>query len=137
MARYGVFDPMKPRTEAPDPVTTSGPALYGKYDPAALREQARRQAERDRAALAAAQAPVITRCRPGRGPAAGGSRATVFGERLSGATSVVFGGVAAPAFTLVNDTAIVCLTPAGVGPVDVVIVHPLGDVALAAGWTYD
>ena len=57
--------------------------------------------------------PTVTSVNPGTGPLAGGNTVTITGTGFAGATSVTFGGVAATSFTVVSDTQISAVVPAG------------------------
>ncbi|HVX07592.1 IPT/TIG domain-containing protein [Humibacter sp.] len=75
---------------------------------------------------------------PGSGPASGGTTVTITGHCFTGATQVLFGGTAAARFTVVNDTTITAVTPAGSGKVDVTVVGSgdCGTSTLKGGFTY-
>ena len=80
-----------------------------------------------------APAPTVSSFAPTGGPISGGTTVTITGTGLFGATSVLFGTVAAPSFTVVSPTAIVAKAPAhAVGTVAVkVVTH--GGSASASG----
>ncbi|RJT91631.1 hypothetical protein D6T64_01480 [Cryobacterium melibiosiphilum] len=59
---------------------------------------------------------------PPTGPEAGGTTVTLTGQCFTGATAVLFGGVAATSFVVVSDTVITAVVPAGTGVVDVTVV---------------
>jgi hypothetical protein len=59
---------------------------------------------------------------PPGGPEAGGNQVTITGVCFTGATAVRFGTTPATSFTVVSDTQIVAVAPAGVGIVDVTVV---------------
>ena len=81
--------------------------------------------------------PTITNLAPTSGPAAGGTTVTITGTGFSRATSVGFGGAAAPSFVVVNDTTITAVTPAGApGAVDVLVFSPGGSAEVVHGFTY-
>lgn len=74
---------------------------------------------------------------PNTGGIAGGTAVTISGSNFTGATGATFGGNAATAFAVSNDTTITCTTPAhAAGAVPVVVTHPDGDFTLASGFTY-
>jgi hypothetical protein len=74
---------------------------------------------------------------PATGPIAGGTVVTITGIGLTGATGVLFGGVAGTAFSVVNDTRITVTTPAhAAGAVDVVVQHPAGNVTAGGAFLY-
>jgi hypothetical protein len=71
--------------------------------------------------------PVVSALSPATGPAAGGTLVTIKGRKLTGATSITFGGTAATSFTVLDDTRIVAVSPAKVaGNADVVVTTPGG-----------
>jgi hypothetical protein len=59
---------------------------------------------------------------PPGGPEAGGTEVTITGVCFTGATGVLFGATPAASFTVVSDTVIRAVTPAGIGVVDVTVV---------------
>lgn len=67
-------------------------------------------------------ATVVDDVDPGTGPVAGGTTVTITGSCFTGATAVLFDGVAATSFTVVSDVEITAVTPAGTGTVDVTVV---------------
>ncbi|RUR01400.1 IPT/TIG domain-containing protein [Labedella endophytica] len=77
---------------------------------------------------------------PDEGPLAGGSVVTITGSCFTGATGVLFGDVPATVFSVVSDTEITVLVPAGVtaGAVDVTVIGggECGDATLPGGYTY-
>ncbi|MFC5502908.1 choice-of-anchor G family protein [Lysinimonas soli] len=68
----------------------------------------------------------VTRVDPNVGPEGGGTAVTITGVCFTGATGVVFGGLPATAFTVVDDTTITVTTPPGTGLVDVTVHGSLG-----------
>ncbi|MGP3947146.1 IPT/TIG domain-containing protein [Streptomyces sp. 7N604] len=70
--------------------------------------------------------PTLTSLVPETGPAAGGTLVVLNGSGLSGATSVNFGTTPATEFSVVSDSAIAAITPAGTGTVLVTVDTPLG-----------
>lgn len=81
--------------------------------------------------------PTIDSVQPAWGPVAGGTTITITGRSLTGATSVMIGGVAASAVTVVNPTTLTAVTPSGAaGPRDVVVTTPGGSAPLAGGYAY-
>lgn len=78
----------------------------------------------------------LTGISPSSGPASGGTVVTITGTGLSCTISVTFGGVAAKSFTVVNDSTITAVTPAGSGTVDVVVNVNGTSHTLSAAFTY-
>jgi IPT/TIG domain len=70
--------------------------------------------------------PVVSSLSQSSGPKAGGPSINVRGSGFSGATQVLFGTVPATSFTVVSDTKITAIAPAGTGTVDVVVTTPNG-----------
>ncbi|MDR3673377.1 MAG: IPT/TIG domain-containing protein [Holophaga sp.] len=69
--------------------------------------------------------PNVTGITPSSGPAAGGTTVTLTGTGFMGASSVPFGSTAATSFTVVSDTKVTAVTPAGsAGSVAVTVVNP-------------
>jgi hypothetical protein len=60
-----------------------------------------------------AKKPSVISVSPSQGPAAGGVAVTITGKHLKGAKSVTFGGTAAASYTVISDTSITAITPAG------------------------
>ncbi|MFG2909494.1 IPT/TIG domain-containing protein [Kitasatospora sp. NPDC048286] len=83
-------------------------------------------------------APAVTGLAPDHGPLAGGTKVTLTGTHLNGATAVNFGTTPATAFTVDSDTQITATTPAGsaAGPVDVTVTTP-GGTGAAGKYTYE
>lgn len=74
---------------------------------------------------------------PNSGASLGGASVTLTGTGLTGATAVLFDGLAASEFTVVNSTTVTAITPAhAAGSVDVAIVTPVEKLTLANGYTY-
>ncbi len=71
-------------------------------------------------------APTLASVDPDSGPEAGGNSVTLIGGGFTGASAVDFGGTAAISFTVVSDTEISAVVPAGAGTVDVTITTPGG-----------
>ncbi len=57
--------------------------------------------------------PTVTSLSPSSGPTAGGTTVTVTGTSLSGVTAVRFGATAATNFTVVSNTSLTAVAPAG------------------------
>ncbi|MEU4345259.1 IPT/TIG domain-containing protein, partial [Nocardia sp. NPDC023852] len=72
-------------------------------------------------------APTLTTVVPSSGPETGGNTVTLTGTGLTGAGAVDFGGTAAVSFTVVSDTEITAVAPAGTGTVTVTVTAPGGD----------
>ena len=84
-----------------------------------------------------AYTPTVTGIDPVTGPAAGATTVTITGTGFTDATGVTFGGSAGTDFVVVSETSITVTTPAGTaGAVDVVVLHPGGNVTLTNGFTY-
>ncbi|MET8677984.1 IPT/TIG domain-containing protein [Streptomyces sp. NPDC004647] len=73
-----------------------------------------------------APAPVIAAVVPPTGPSTGGNLVTITGTGFTGATSVNFGGNPATSYTVVSDSLIIAIAPAGVGTVQVTVTTPNG-----------
>lgn len=84
-------------------------------------------------------APAITEVSPSQGPVAAGTVVTITGSGFTGATVVGFGGVPGTGLTVDSDTQLTVTTPAAnaVGPVDVVVVTPIGAGSAAFAYTAD
>jgi large repetitive protein len=65
--------------------------------------------------------PAVAQLTPTSGPAAGGTSVVISGQGFTGATTVAFGGVVAPAFTVNSDIQITAISPPGSGVVDVTV----------------
>jgi hypothetical protein len=71
--------------------------------------------------------PVVKKLSASYGPPGGGTKVTISGSGLSGATGVFFGGVAAKSFTVNANGTITAIAPAhSAGTVDVTVVTALG-----------
>jgi hypothetical protein len=77
--------------------------------------------------------PSVTAVSPSKGPSAGGTRVTITGEHLSGATAVRFGSAAARSVTVESAKSIVAESPVGTVPVDVTVETPVAVSAVSAG----
>lgn len=71
--------------------------------------------------------PTVTAVTPFQGGAGGGTLVLLKGTNFTGAISVLFGGVPATSFTVVNSTRITATSPAGLGSVYVTVVGPGGE----------
>jgi hypothetical protein len=65
--------------------------------------------------------PAVASLTPSSGPTAGGTSVVIAGQGFTGATTVAFGGVVAPAFTVDSDIQITAISPPGSGVVDVTV----------------
>jgi IPT/TIG domain len=65
--------------------------------------------------------PVVTGINPTSGVTTGGTKVVISGTGFTGATSVSFGQTAASSFTVVSDTQITAISPAGSGIVDIIV----------------
>ncbi len=82
-------------------------------------------------------APTISALAPDTGPAAGGTRVTVTGTNLLGATGVTFDGAAGTNLVVTSDTELKVTAPAGTaGTADVAVTTADGTATEAAGYTY-
>jgi hypothetical protein len=79
------------------------------------------------------QQPAVTGISPSSGAAAGGTKVTITGTNLTGASAVRFGSKAATSFEAVSSTTVKALAPAGTGTVDVTVVTPGGTTATTPG----
>jgi alpha-tubulin suppressor-like RCC1 family protein len=67
--------------------------------------------------------PKVSSVSPTGGPVAGGTEVTITGSKLSGATTVRFGGTPAASFTVNSSTSITAIAPAhAAGTVDVTVI---------------
>jgi hypothetical protein len=82
--------------------------------------------------------PTVTKITPTTGTTAGGTRVTISGTGLSGATSVKFGSVAATGVTVNgHGTKLKAVSPAhAVGPVNIVVTTPGGTTTNNSADTY-
>ncbi len=85
-----------------------------------------------------AAAPTIATVLPNSGPDFGGTVVSLDGTGFDvpGTPTVTFGGVPATNVTVDNDTSITCTTPAGAGPVQVVVTNASGTTNPAAPFDY-
>ncbi|MFC9234774.1 IPT/TIG domain-containing protein [Streptomyces decoyicus] len=79
--------------------------------------------------------PVLTSVVPSSGPAAGGTTVTLTGTGLATAGAVRFGATPAASFTVVSDTHITAVAPAGTGTVPVTVTTP-GGTSNGISYTY-
>ncbi|WP_419420274.1 Ig-like domain-containing protein [Legionella sp. D16C41] len=81
--------------------------------------------------------PTIKSFTPARGKKEGGLKITITGAHLKHTQNVLFGGVAASNVTVINDSTITAITPAGnTGAVDVVVTTLDGNAVFNKGYTY-
>jgi hypothetical protein len=74
-------------------------------------------------------APTVSAVSPIWGPSTGGTSVTITGTGFTGATSVLFGGAPATAFSVVSSTSITATAPAISGTVDVTVSTSSGSSA--------
>ena len=79
--------------------------------------------------------PAVSSMAPTTGPGGGGTTVTFTGSGFLGATSVKFGATPATSFTVVSDTQLTAISPAGSGAVSVSLTTPNG-VTPAGTFTY-
>ena len=82
-----------------------------------------------------APVPALTSLAPNSGPQSGGTTVTLTGTGLSTAGTVRFGAVPATSLTVVSDTHITAVAPAGSGTVQVTATTP-GGTSNAIAYTY-
>jgi formylglycine-generating enzyme required for sulfatase activity len=81
--------------------------------------------------------PTITAVTPSYGPTAGGTTITITGMELAGASAVTVRGNAATSVTVVSDTTVTAVTPAGsVGAANVQVTTPGGTATISGAFTY-
>jgi len=81
-----------------------------------------------------APTPVVTGVSPPTGSVAGGDSVTITGSGFTSATAVDFGtGNPAPSFSVISDTQITAISPAGSGTVDVTVTGPGGTSSPSSG----
>jgi hypothetical protein len=78
-------------------------------------------------------APVVTGFTPASGPEAGGTIVTVTGSGFDDLESIRFGDTPATSVTVVSDTELRVLSPAGTGSVDITLVDEDGNETVAPG----
>jgi alpha-tubulin suppressor-like RCC1 family protein len=77
--------------------------------------------------------PTVTKVKPNKGPAAGGTSSTITGTDLTGATSVSYGALPATSFTVKSPTSITAIAPAGTsGATDITVTTASGTSAVNA-----
>ncbi|MFJ3953849.1 beta strand repeat-containing protein [Streptomyces libani] len=82
-----------------------------------------------------APVPVLTSVAPNSGPAAGGTTVTLTGAGLATTTAVRFGATPATSFTVVSDTHVTAVAPAGTGTVQITATTP-GGTSNGLSYTY-
>jgi hypothetical protein len=82
--------------------------------------------------------PSITAVAPTNGTSSGGTNVTITGKYFTGATAVKFGATNAASFTVVSDTAISAVSPAGPGgtTVNITVTTPGGTSPIVAADQY-
>ncbi|MFF8786350.1 IPT/TIG domain-containing protein [Streptomyces sp. NPDC015125] len=80
--------------------------------------------------------PVLTGVAPPSGPLSGGNTVTLTGVHLIEATAVRFGTTAASGFTVVSDSQITAVVPAGAAGLADVTVSTVGGTSNAVSYTY-
>ncbi|WP_159926814.1 MULTISPECIES: S-layer family protein [Nocardia] len=80
-------------------------------------------------------APTLASIHPTVGPTTDGNTVTLTGTGLTGATAVTFGATPAPSFTLVSDTEITAVAPAGTGTTSVTVTA-IGGTSNGIVYTY-
>lgn len=75
------------------------------------------------------EVPSVAEVLPSHGPVAGGTSVRIFGHNLNGTTAVDFGTTAATSVTVVSNTVVDAVSPAGTGTVDVRVTTPSGESA--------
>ncbi len=85
-----------------------------------------------------ASGPEISALSPNSGPGTGGTRVTITGTNLDGATAVNFGAVIVSSFVSDTPTQLVVMSPAGAGIVHITVTTPDGtsDTSTADLFTY-
>ena len=85
-------------------------------------------------------APLLTKLTPTGGPAGGGTKVTITGKYLYGATDVSFGGVPATFTVNATGTTVTAIAPpeagTGVQAVDITVATSAGTATLPAAFTY-
>jgi len=74
--------------------------------------------------------PSVTSVTPGFGPEAGGTEVAITGTGFIGATDVKFGTTPAAGFSVLSDTSIVAVAPAGHDTVDITVTTDSGTSAV-------
>jgi alpha-tubulin suppressor-like RCC1 family protein len=75
--------------------------------------------------------PIVTKVKPNKGPAAGGTSSTITGSDFTGATTVSFGALPASSFVVNSPTSITAIAPAGTaGATDITVTTASGTSAV-------
>lgn len=77
--------------------------------------------------------PVISAVSPNRGPTGGCTSVTITGSGFNTATGLRFNDMAATSITIISDSQITALLPAGTGTVDLAVMTPAGSSTVVAG----
>lgn len=122
---FGIIGKLKGIATQPNPPDTT--ALQAQV--AALATELQNKTDEFKSALAtdstsAGTDPVVGSLNPTSGAEAGGDSVVINGSNLTGALAVNFGGTAAASFTVVSDTEIDAVTPAGTGSATVTVQGP-------------
>jgi hypothetical protein len=80
--------------------------------------------------------PTVKKVTPNSGSEAGGTKVTIAGSNLTGATEVKFGASAATNVTVKSATSMTAVSPPGVGVVDVTVTTPGGTSAITTADHY-
>jgi len=81
--------------------------------------------------------PTVSGVSPSSGSTAGGTPVTITGTNLTGATAVTFGTMAAATFSVVNNTQINAMSPAGaIGTVNIMVTNPYGTSVISSADQY-
>jgi hypothetical protein len=84
-----------------------------------------------------AAAPTITSVSPASGSSLGGTTVTIEGVNFTDATQVKFGTTPGTSLTVVSDTQITVVSPAGTGVVlGITVVGPGGETTILGAWDY-
>jgi alpha-tubulin suppressor-like RCC1 family protein len=110
-----------------DGVTTSSDLPVAVQLPAGIKITQLGQSDDDGSAVVVSPVTVVTKIAPASGAA--GTKVTIKGLNLAGATKVKFGGKAAASFTVASPTKIIATAPAGTGAVDVTVTTSFGSSA--------
>ncbi|HTX50461.1 MAG TPA: IPT/TIG domain-containing protein, partial [Caulobacteraceae bacterium] len=137
---FGVTPATDFQTWSDGVVTAIAPPGVGKVQ-VAVRTQIGVSAASPASEFTYAAIPAVAHLTPDTGPTAGGTSVIIAGQGFTGATTVAFGGVVSPAFTVDSDIQITAISPpgpAGGGVVDVTVTTSGGvsPVTVADQFTY-